>query len=68
MKTVKIDSFDGIQELVFEQARNKQNGRYRSSYMYRGMPDVTYDLQTSLNRNCGEKASILEKTSFEQLY
>ena len=61
MQTIVIDTIDGIAQLVFEQQRNDQNGRYRSSYMYRGMPDVSYDLQTSLNRNCGEKAPILEK-------
>lgn len=61
MKTVLINTIEELQHLVFEQERNNENGRYRSAYMYRGMPDASYHLQTSLDRNCREKASLLEK-------
>ena len=60
IKRVKIDSFDGIKDLLFEQERNKDNGRYRSAFYYRGVPDAAYDLSTSLARNCGDKAKDLE--------
>lgn len=65
MHTVKIDNLDGIKDLLFEQERNLDNGRYRSSYLYRGMPDPSFSLTTSLSRNCGDKAQLLEKHLLE---
>lgn len=58
--TIHISDMDGVKDLLFEQKRNQDNGRYRSSYFYRGMPDKTFSLTTSLARNCGDKASLLE--------
>lgn len=58
--TIHIKDIDGVKDLLFEQKRNQDNGRYRSSYFYRGMPDKSFSLTTSLARNCGEKASLLE--------
>ena len=55
-----ISDIDGIKDLLFEQTRNEQNGRFRSSYFYRGVPDESFDLSTSLSRNCGHLASMLE--------
>ena len=60
IKTVHIQSLDGVQKLLFEQKRNADNGRFRSSFFYRGMPDQSFSLLTSLARNCGGKAFILE--------
>lgn len=51
---------DEIKSLVFEQDRNPDNGRYRSSFFYRGMPDASFSLTTSLIRNCDDKAVELE--------
>ena len=65
IKTIKIDSLDGVKDLVFEQERNKENGRFRSSFFYRGMPDPSFDLSTSLMRNCGDKACALEMPLLE---
>lgn len=65
IKTVKINTLDGVKDLLFEQERNKDNGRYRSAFFYRGMPDANYNLSTSLNRNCGEKAAVLEMPLLE---
>jgi hypothetical protein len=62
---VKIDSLDGIKDLLFEQERNKETGRYRSAFFYRGLPDVNFDLSTSLARNCGDKAKDLEEPLLE---
>lgn len=62
---VKIDSLDGIKDLLFEQERNKESGRYRSAFFYRGLPDVNFDLSTSLARNCGDKAKDLEEPLLE---
>lgn len=60
IKIVKIDTLDGVKDLLFEQERNTENGRYRSAFLYRGMPDESFDLSTSLARNCGDKANVLE--------
>ncbi len=60
IQTVLIKDIEGIKDLAFEQTRNEANGRYRSSYFYRGMPDSSFDLSTSLARNCGDKANVLE--------
>lgn len=60
IKTVFIDSINGVKDLLFEQKRNKDNGRFRSSFFYRGMPDASFRLTTSLSRNCGDKANLLE--------
>lgn len=61
MITVKtISTIEELKDLVFEQERNQDNGRFRSSYFYRGMPDASFDLSTSLARNCGDKADALE--------
>ena len=65
IKTVYIDSIDGIKDLLFEQERNSDNGRFRSSFFYRGMPDESFNLSTSLSRNCGDKAALLETPLLE---
>ena len=65
IKTVKIDTLDGVKDLVFEQERNADNGRFRSSFFYRGMPDASFDLSTSLQRNCGDKDHLLEMPLLE---
>lgn len=63
--TVKIDTIDGVKDLLFEQPRNQYNNRLRGSYFYRGMPNVDFKLCTSLSRNCGELAPALEKPLLE---
>lgn len=65
IQTVKIDSLSGVKDLVFEQTRNADNGRFRSSFFYRGMPDERFDLSTSLARNCRDKADVLEEHLLE---
>ena len=60
IQTIRIKDLAGIKDLAFEQTRNDANGRFRSSYFYRGMPDSSFDLSTSLSRNCGTKADLLE--------
>lgn len=65
IQTVRIDSVDGVKDLLFEQVQNPENKRFRSSYFYRGMPDASFDLSTSLMRNCKEKADVLEAPLLE---
>ena len=45
-----ISSWSELQDILFEDAYNASLKRFRSSYMYRGMDDSSYDLSTSLNR------------------
>ena len=62
MITIKrIDTIDRIKDLIFEQTYNDAIDRTRSSYFYRGMPDASYKLVTSLSRNCKGSYSELEQ-------
>ena len=62
MITVKhIDTIDGIKDLIFEQTYNPEIDRTRSSYCYRGMRNVGYELSTSLHRNCKDAYAELEQ-------
>lgn len=62
MITVKrIDSIDGLKDLIFEQTYNADIDRTRSSYCYRGMRSIDYDLTTSLTRNCKGAYAELEQ-------
>lgn len=57
---IKITNLDDIKDLVFDLTQNHENNRYQSAYLYRGMSDSSFELKTSLMRNCGDKASLLE--------
>lgn len=66
MITVKhIDTIDGIKDLIFEQTYNAAIDRTRSSYFYRGMRNVSYNLVTSLSRNCKDAYVELERPLLE---
>lgn len=60
IREIRINTMEGIEALIFDQKRNEQNHRLRSPYYYRGMPDGSFDLSTSLARNCGTLAGELE--------
>jgi len=60
IKYVYIKTIEEAAELIFDQKIDTQIGRIRSTYMFRGMPDASYKLATSLKRNCGKLASELE--------
>jgi len=62
VKERKISDFHTIWELVSEQKYNDKLDRHRSSYLYRGMPDVAFHLKTSLSRNCKDVAFNIEKS------
>lgn len=48
----KIDTIEALNEILFEQPYDTKIGRNRSSCLYRGLPDESYRLVTSLKRNC----------------
>lgn len=62
IKTIQINTLDEIQNIVSDQEYDSNIHRYRSHYLYRGMPNDAFHLQTSLQRNCGKKSYILENS------
>lgn len=60
IKTVEVDSVEAAMELVADQEFNTDLQRIRSAYFYRGMPDASYRMTTSIYRNCKELCSKLE--------
>ncbi len=60
IKTVIIEDMDHLYELLDEQEFRKDLKRNRNLFVYRGQPDATFKLSTSLERNCGDKKKELE--------
>ncbi len=60
IKEIKIETMDEVKNLLFEQKRNQDNGRLRSSYLYRGMSNSEFRIMTSLSRHCGKFSAQLE--------
>lgn len=56
-----IDNIDDILRITVDQPLDKSNGRNRGYYLYRGLPDATFELKTSLQRNCGKLSGQLEE-------
>lgn len=60
IKTVEISELDALFKMVSEQEFRPDLGRYRNLFVYRGHPDSSYHMMTSLQRNCKDKKQILE--------
>lgn len=58
-KIVEINTMEELLAMVSDQPIDA-NGRYRGYYLYRGLPDSAFELKTSLQRNCDDKANLLE--------
>lgn len=58
----KINTVEELLNLFFEQNYDNKIERYRSSFLYRGLPNESYSLVTSLKRNCKQKQNELEKS------
>ncbi len=58
----EIHEFQEIWKIIAEQAYDSRINRYRSSYLYRGLPNVHFHLETSLARNCKEQGGTLENS------
>lgn len=61
IKTVTIRTLEEVMELFTEQVYYEKEERYRSAFLYRGMPNSKFQLITSLERNCKGKKTELEK-------
>lgn len=61
IKVQEVKEFQKVWDIISEQAYSDGIGRYRSSYLYRGLPNISFHLETSLARNCKRKGNGLEK-------
>lgn len=48
---IRIDDFDDLMKVVAYQPKDS-NGRYRGTFLYRGLSNSSYKLETTLQRNC----------------
>lgn len=64
--TIKIGTINEVMRLLNDAKYNSCINRYRSPYFYRGIPDDSYKLVTSLKRNCKTKQNELEKYILKQ--
>ena len=68
MITTKIIStWNQFLVLLADQSYDDAIDRYRSKYLYRGIPNESYHLKTSLQRNCKEKKISLKVVFYEIL-
>lgn len=58
---VRINDTTQIIDLLFKQKYSENIDRHRSSFLYRGLTDSSYKLETSLQRNCKTKQYDIEK-------
>ena len=59
--TKTLTSIDEVMMLIAEQGFDQEINRFRSSFLYRGLPDSAYYLQTTLQRNSKDKQAQVEK-------
>lgn len=60
IKEIFIKNYEDLMPLFSEDQYNEDIKRFRSSYLYRGMPRTSYKMTTSLARNCKDKKRFLE--------
>ena len=64
IKIQNIHTLDEVTALLFE-GEQGADGRSRSPFYYRGMPDKDFDISTSLSRNCGGMSEMMELPMLE---
>ena len=62
IESIRISDVEDLKELLKLFIFEEDIQRTRSSYVFRGLPNVDYHLHTSLQRNCKSKKEILEKS------
>ena len=65
IKEIRITTLDELLPLLTEQDYRADLHRNRSSYIYRGMPNSSYKMHTSLARNCKDLQATLEPAILE---
>ena len=58
---ITVSSIDDAAEILKQQTYSEKSGSYRSRWLYRGMPDAAFTLETTLERACRDKAYELEE-------
>lgn len=59
---VPLDTIEDVMTFLQAVDYDPNSNRYRSSFLYRGLPDEDYSLQTTLERTCYKKQWELEKS------
>ncbi|WP_265595551.1 FRG domain-containing protein [Verrucomicrobium sp. BvORR106] len=65
IKTVAVESWSELQDLLFDQTWNREIKRWRSTFAYRGLDDASFQLNNSLSR-LGEPYENMEKNLLKQ--
>lgn len=65
IKEITITNLDELTQMITEQEYRQDLDRFRSSYLYRGMPDSSFKMETSLHRNCKHLQKTLEPAILE---
>lgn len=60
ISTVEIKTLEDANQLLLDRRYDDRIGRLRSDFLYRGVPSSSYDMKTSLYRNCGDLQETLE--------
>ena len=60
IRTVHIQSLPELMQIISELEYREDLKRYRNRYIFRGMSDSSFRLETSLYRNCGDLKQELE--------
>ena len=60
IREVRINTPQALMPLLSEQEYRPELGRNRSTYLYRGMPNTSYKMVTSLTRCCKQLQKRLE--------
>lgn len=65
IEEIRITTLDELMPLITEQEFRPDLNRNRSSYLYRGIPDSSFSMITSLKRNCKDLQKTLEPAILE---
>lgn len=58
MDEIRAESWNHLQELIFDDSWSEDIGRFRSRYAFRGLSDVSYRLETTLMRMGGDYVTL----------
>lgn len=61
-KTIELDTLESVMHLVTEQEFSERTKRHRSTFVYHGLSNDSFELNTSLQRNCKNLYAELESS------
>ena len=64
IQEIRIETVEDLMPLLSEQEYRPEIGRNRSGYLYRGMPDSAYTMETSLLQGQAENAGTGDPEQF----